>query len=358
VTVGSPITDSPTATTGPTGQTGSAAPDDPAAASQGILDDAIPADSAGCSAAVGRQGQVVWSGVAGLADLAARAPITTDTTFDIASTSKQFTAAAVLLLAQQDKIDLTAPMSTYLTGFPAWADQVRVTDLIHHRTGIPGYIELLDAQGLDRNDQVTQQLVLDTLRQVTDLRADPGTTFEYSDSNYLLLAEIVETTSGADLATYLRDNVFDPAGVDIVLDPVGPVPDGAVPYETFQGAVRDTKDRWEEYGATGVQASPSELVRWADNYRTGAVGGQEMVRAMTEDDLVVMDGPDSYGGGLMINTTTRGISHPGAWLGFTTNFSISPDRTMAIAVSCNFYDIDIDIRAITNAIAHIWIPGA
>ena len=343
-------------TTGSTGTSGSAATADPAAASQAVLDDAVSADGAGCSAAIGRQGEVVWAGAAGLADLASGAPITTDSTFDIASVSKQFTAAAILLLAQQGQIDLSAPMSTYLTGFPAWADRVAVTDLIHHRTGIPGYIELLDADGLDRNDSVTQELVLDRLRGLTALRAEPGATFDYSDSNYLLLAEIVEATSGTDLPTYLRDNVFGPAGVDMVLDPVGPVRGGAVPYETFEGAVRDTSDRWEEYGATAVQTTPSQLVRWADNYRTGLVGGPDLVRAMTEDGLVAMEGTTAYGGGLMVDTTTGGVGHPGGWLGFSTTFVVSPDRTTAVATACNFSDIDI--RSIGADLVRIWFPAA
>lgn len=94
------------------------------ASSQDVLDGAINADEPGCSAAVGVEGKVIWSGVRGIADLASGAKITTDTVFDIASVSKQFTATAILLLVEAGKLTLDDPISQYVPELPDWAQTV------------------------------------------------------------------------------------------------------------------------------------------------------------------------------------------------------------------------------------------
>lgn len=118
------------------------------ASSQDVLDGAINADEPGCSAAVGVEGKVIWSGVRGIADLASGAKITTDTVFDIASVSKQFTATAILLLVEAGKLTLDDPISQYVPELPDWAQTVTVEQLMHQTSGIPDYVALLAARGV------------------------------------------------------------------------------------------------------------------------------------------------------------------------------------------------------------------
>jgi CubicO group peptidase (beta-lactamase class C family) len=120
-----------------------------------VLDGAINADEPGCSAAVGVEGRVVWTGVRGVANLATGAKITAGTVFDIASVSKQFTASAVLLLAVAGKLALDDPLSKYVPGLPAWSANVTVAQLMHHTSGIPDYVDLLEAQGYQQSDRAT-----------------------------------------------------------------------------------------------------------------------------------------------------------------------------------------------------------
>ena len=106
--------------------------------SQAALDKSVKAGEPGCSAAVGRRGTILWSGVAGVSNLQRRDPITPETVFDIGSVSKQFTATAVLLLQQEGKLSVNDRLSHHLDGLPGWADQVTVAQLMHHVSGIPG----------------------------------------------------------------------------------------------------------------------------------------------------------------------------------------------------------------------------
>jgi CubicO group peptidase (beta-lactamase class C family) len=150
--------------------------------SQAVLDGAVKTGEPGCSAAVGVEGKVAWTGVRGVANLATGAAITADTVFDIASVSKQFTATATLLLVDAGKLALTDPLSQYVPGLPAWATQVTIVELMHHTSGIPDYTGLLQEQGYQFTDRTTEADALQAVAGATELTFDPGTQYEYSNS--------------------------------------------------------------------------------------------------------------------------------------------------------------------------------
>ena len=109
----------------------------PGTRSDDVLGRNLRPDEPGCSAAVGIEGTVAWAGAHGIADRAARRPLTPGSVFDIASVSKQFTAAAILLLAQSGKLGLTDTVATYLDGLPGWSGKVTIAQLIHHTSRSP-----------------------------------------------------------------------------------------------------------------------------------------------------------------------------------------------------------------------------
>ncbi|MEJ3748557.1 serine hydrolase domain-containing protein [Actinomycetes bacterium KLBMP 9797] len=308
----------------------------------------LTADQPGCSAAVGVDGQVVWTGARGVASLETTAPLTADTVFDIGSVSKQFTATAVLLLADSGALTLKDRLSDHVDGLPAWAGQVSVAQLMHHTSGIPDYLQLLEAQGHSLHERTTQEQAVRAVVGTRTLRFQPGSRFEYSNSNYLLLAQIVQHASGTALPRYLREHVFTPLGLDMAMDPVTRIPAKAVSYSG--GKVADS--RWEQVGDGGVQTTPSELVRWADNYRTGKVGGPALLAAQLADPVPSDLGPGmDYAAGI-IRADDGTILHAGAWAGFRSAFEIRPDRRTAFAVSCN--SANHDPLAITADLRGIW----
>lgn len=320
---------------------------------QAVLDVALDGTEPGCSAAFGEQGAVVWAGARGLADVAAGRPITTDSRFDIGSIGKQFTAAAVLLLAQDGRLSLDDALSDHLDGFPPWAHTVALRELMHHRSGVPGYIPILDARGLDHSDEVTQQTVLEALRQVQTLDFPPGKRFDYSDSNYVLLAAVAEAVGGQDLPDLLHARIAAPLGLDLVMDTGDQVPRRVTGYESAGGDPVAVVEHWSPYGDGGVQATPSDLVRWADNFRTGSVGGSELSAAQLTDLVPTGVNGSRYGAGVFVNADGT-VGHPGTWLGFTAVFGISPDRRRAIAVTCN--DDSIRAGTIMAELSRIWFP--
>ena len=299
-------------------------------------------DEPGCSAAVGVEGKVVWAGARGVADLASGSELTTGTVFDIGSVSKQFTAAAVLLLADGGDLSIGDTVSEHLSGLPAWAGQVTIAQLIHHTSGVPDFGALLARRGHAVSQRVTQAQIMRVLAATPALGFTPGARFEYSNSNYLLLAEIVRGVSGIALPRLLQERVFDPLGLDMVLDPDGMIPGKAVSYRnaTDNSGPQVVDSHWETLGPGGIQTTPSELVRWGDNYRTGTVGGQRLFQAQLADPVRTETGgfglgpTGDYGAGIVISGNGT-LVHTGGWEGFGTAFEVSPDRGTVLAVACN-----------------------
>lgn len=323
-----------------------------AAGSLKVLDRAVEKNKPGCSAAVGIAGTVVWSGARGVADLASAAEITSDTAFDIASVSKQFTATAVLLLAEAGKLSPGDPLADHVAGLPAWSREVTIDQLIHQTSGIPDYIDLLSDAGYTDDDRTTNADALEVLAEVRKLEFEPGSRWEYSNSNYVLLGQVVESASGETLSDFLDTEIFTPLDLNMVLDPARPVPTLAVSYIDDNGDYVEAPSAWEQTGDGSIQTTPSQLVRWADNYRTGAVGGPALLAAQV--DGAVKTDPETgerYGAGILVDTDGT-LEHDGSWAGFGTYFAVSADRSHSVAVSCN--TDGQDPTAIAGEIAEIW----
>ena len=289
----------------------------------------------GCSAAAAVDGELAWSGARGIADIDANTPLTTTTRFDIGSVANQFTATAILLLAQEGKLALTDQLSAHLTDIPAWAGLVSIEQLLHQTSGVPDIWAVMLHARFTPDQATTQEDAVHALQVAEQLNFDPGRYFEFTDSNYLLLAEVVRAVSGLSLPEYLRERVFDPANLDIGFrsDTRGEV---AVGYEEILGELRPASNNWVMLGPGFLLATPSELVRWADNYRTGAVGGPHLLDAIDRDAVPVGSTPESsrYGAGILTRTDGS-IEHDGWPPGGRSYFAVSPDRHTAVALSCN-----------------------
>lgn len=334
--------------------TAALAPGEAAARSQELLDGVINGDEPGCAAAVGIDGDVVWRGVRGLADLETGAQITESTVFDIASVSKQFTATAVLLLVEAGKLSLDDSLASHVPGLPAWAETVTVAQVMHQTSGIPDYIGLLEDAGYQDTDRTTQEQALRMLADVQDLEFEPGDRFEYSNSNYLLLADIVQRVSGQSFPAYLNTAVFRPLDLAMVVDAGTSVPDKAKSYELDENTSEytATSSAWEQVGDGGIQTTPTQLVRWADNYPTGKLGGQRLLDAQVEGAVDTGSGDrDRYGAGIFVYPDGA-LVHDGSWSGFVSAFHISADRRTSVAVTCNT-DTQ-DPSAIADELQSIW----
>jgi CubicO group peptidase (beta-lactamase class C family) len=270
-----------------------------------------------------------------MADLSTGRPIETSTTFAIASVTKQFTATVVLLLVHEGRLSLDDPLSTWLPGLPPWSTEVTVGQAMHHVSGIPDYVDQRLESGVAWTEPRTVQDSLAEIAAIPELDFPPDNRFQYSNSNYFLLGEVVRAVTGRQVQDAVRARIFEPLGLAMAFDPSGWDPDTIDP-SSARGYVRNpaTGDwepagvRWEVNGDAGIQTTPSELVRWADNYRTGRVGGSQLLtEAMPPDGA-------TYGAGIY-GDDDGPLWHGGEAPGQLTDFFVSTDRRTAIAVACN-----------------------
>lgn len=161
------------------------------------------------------RGEIICRKCYGLADLEADRPITTDTSFYLASISKQFTAIAIMLLVNDGRLSYQDRLSTFFPQLPAWGAEISIRNLLHHTAGLPNYLEFLNSSG--RTPEwtgdvlsVTNEAVLEWITRLPTPDFPVGSRFTYSNTGYVLLAMIVATVSGQSFAAFLKANVFDP----------------------------------------------------------------------------------------------------------------------------------------------------
>jgi len=336
-----PDTTAPATTTPATtpSTTGPERDDTRAIAATRAIYSSIADDDPGCTVAVGRGGDVIFAEAYGASLLDPQVPMTTDTVVDIGSTSKQFTATAIALLAEDGRVDLDAPLATYVSDLPAWSEQVTVRQLIHHQSGIEDYIVLLVESGVALTDPADDADALRVLNEATQLRFEPGTGWEYSNSNYFLLAQVVLNVTGDDLGTFLSSEVFAPLDLRAAMDPTAAIAEKATSYGDAGGKWQVADSPWTQLGDGGVQTTPSELVHWASQYWAPTIGGPD-INAVRFDDAVEVDPEEAsaprYGFG-MIEFDLDGrrvLSHSGGWGGFVTTFLVVPDEQLVVTGTC------------------------
>jgi CubicO group peptidase (beta-lactamase class C family) len=334
----------------------SESPDSRVVRSQASLDQLVGRDGGpGCSAAVDERGVVVWQGSRGLADLESRTAIDAETSFSIGSVSKQFVAIGVLLLEQAGQLSTTDSLSQHVPGMPGWADRVTLAQLMHHSSGIPDYFGDLAPKGWE-HATLDQQGALAKISAAKKLRFQPGTKWEYSNSNYLLLGVIIERVSGQSLGTFLRERIFDPLQLRMVAGFGQEIPGRARSYSQLGSEFENVNWHFYALGPSGIWSTPADLVRWADNYRSGNVGGPALLTRVVDGaqdtgiDLSPWTGA-RYGAGIFVLPDNR-LVHGGSFEGFKSSFIVSPDRQSAVAVLCNSVESKPEI--LTDALAFIW----
>lgn len=281
----------------------------------------------------------------GRADLEHSTAIDAGTVFDLASCSKQFTALAILLLAQEGRLTLEDRLYDYYPDYPPYAQHVSLLHLLHHQGGVPDYMGLF-APG---EDWPVQQDVVARLGGVGEARFAPGTRFEYSNSGYLLLASIVEEASGQRFPRFLQSRVFEPLAMSRtrVYDESRPSIEGRAHCYT-----RDL-GRWRcidehplnlVYGDGSVNSCIEDLARWVTALLDATLLEPSFQQLMFRP-ASLPDGSDpGFGCGFRVGDVDGNpvVLHGGAWLGFRSGIVLCASRRLAIIVLANFAECDGD----------------
>lgn len=327
-----------------------------------VFADLAGTDRPGCAAAVSVEGEVVFSGGFGAADVERGAPITPTTRFDVASVSKSLTAATTLVLVENGVLSLDDSIGTWLPEVPETWEEVTVDDLLHHTSGLPPYEPAL-AEQIPETAASTPDDALAVLLAQPDLEFEPGTDWEYSNSGYFLLSLIVARATGEEFADVVASQVLEPVGMAdtfVRTDWDEPVEDGAAGYAVAEnGSVVPYESRWAQNGDGAAWSTVLDLLAWADEWETAAALGEGVQREM-QTPAVLDDGTAlDYGSGLELRTDEEGrtvIGHSGEWLGYSSLVLLHPDESVAGAITCNI-DGDDTIEDRMADLLDIWLEG-
>jgi CubicO group peptidase (beta-lactamase class C family) len=283
----------------------------------------------------------------GMANLEHGIPLNSRSVFRIASTSKQFTATAVALLAQQGKIRLDDPISRYFPEFPAWANDISVMNLVNHSSGIRDYLQLTWLQGkVSDADRYTDEYVIELLSRQRENNFPAGSEYLYSNSGYLLMAHLVQRVSGESLKEFADEFIFKPLNMrdtHFHNDYTHIVPRRATGYAPADDGFSISMTTLDMIGDGGVYTTIDDLLQWERNFIDNQLGGgTEFIGLLTTPGKFTDGRPMEYAFGLTVEKW-RGLDavhHGGAFVGYRAMFLRFPSEQLAIAVLCNRADGD------------------
>ena len=321
-------------------------------------------DSPGCVVAVSKDSRIAYNRGYGMADLDHDVKITPNTIFYVGSISKQFTAAAILMLAQDGKISLDDPVRKYIPELTDFGAPVTLRQMLHHTSGLRDYEQLLwfDGWRLDSPDLLTDSDILYIMSRQKELNFPPGSQFDYSNTNYMLLAQVVSRVSKQSFPDFMMTRLFQPLGMQhshFRDDHGETVKNLAYPYEPKEDGGFDLSiPNYDTVGATNLLTTVDDLVRWDENFYTGKVGGRQLVTQLQE--------PGQLNDGTRLNYTEgMFVGGPGGIriaesgsagdAGYIANISRFPDQHLFVATLCNLGSIDpLDL---SHRVANIYLGG-
>jgi CubicO group peptidase (beta-lactamase class C family) len=287
----------------------------------------------GCAVAVSQNGKLVVNKAYGLADVERDVAITPNTVFDAGSIRKQFVAASILMLVEEGKLSLTDDIRKYIPELPDYGKKITIDHLLTHTSGIRDWQTLLNLAG---GDPTAFSMIL---RQ-REINFTPGDEWSYSNSNYVLLPEIVTRVSGMPFSEFASKRIFEPLGMKSTSHPGDPrylIKNRALAYKKdASGWKMDMLLGNDRGGAGGLFTTAQDLVIWNDamqNNRLGAFVTQKLQEPATLNNGRKL----FYARGLFVET--RGgdkiVSHSGGAAGYSAQSFRIPDHGLSLALMCN-----------------------
>lgn len=315
-------------------------------------------DVPGCAVGVYRDDQIAYARGYGLADLERRVPITPRTVFDLGSTSKQITASAVLLLAQEGKLSLDDDVRRWIPELPQYARPITLRHLLNHTSGLRDYIGLMAMGGARIDDVTTEEDALAAIVRQRETNFAPGDDFLYSNSGYFLLSEVVKRASGMHLRQFAKERIFAPLGMErthVLSDYADVVPDRALAYAPRGAGYRTDVSRWLQTGDGAVFSTVEELLLWDRNFYDPRVGGQALLTELHTVGRLTSGRELDYAAGLMVgrHRGMRTVRHGGAWGGYRAELLRVPEAHFSVAVLCNV--ASSDPSRLATSVAEIYL---
>jgi CubicO group peptidase (beta-lactamase class C family) len=327
-----------------------------------VFEDLTASGSPGCALGVYRNGQMIYAKGYGLANVEEGVPITPKSVFDIGSTSKQFTAASILLLEKQGKLSVNDDVRKYLPELPDYGNKITILNLLNHTSGLRDYLTLMELAGIPTDSVTTDEDALALIARQRVLNFAPGSEWLYSNTGFFLLSTIVKRVSGKTLREFAGENIFTPLGMTQTQfrdSHTSLIANRALAYDANEkrGGYTLNVSYFEQTGDGAVHTSVEDLLKWDENFYTGQIGGKIFLAELQEHGKLNNGKVLDYAKGLNV-AEYRGlhtVRHGGSWGGYRAELLRFPDQHFSVACLCNVGNANPARRA--NEVADVYLAS-
>lgn len=318
--------------------------------------------SPGAQLAIGRNGKVIFSKAWGMGDMEHNIPLTTESISEAGSVSKQFTAAAILLLEQQGKLSLDDDVRKYVPELPDYGYKITLRQMMQHKSGLKDWGAVAAMAGWPRSTKTyNNDDALYIISNQKTLNYKPGDEYLYSNSNYNLFAIIVQRVSGMSLADFTRKNIFEPAGMKHTQwrdNYKRIVPDRALAYSKAGATYQTNMPNEYVYGNGGLLTNAEDLLIWCNYYLKGKLGSPSLLEKQLATTPLNSGIMHPYAAGLFTGTSNgwKYVSHDGATASYRAHLEAYPDLGLAVAWLSNTSEFDNDTNNVAELVVDLFIP--
>ena len=341
---------------------GAMAGDSAGAKIDSVFAHAMPADAPGCAVGVQVGDDAPVRRAFGTADLEHAVPIGVDTVFEAGSVSKQFTAAATLILVSEGRLSLDDDVRKYLPELPDYGQPITIAELLGHTSGLRDWGDIEAIAGWPRTERVYDMAdVLHIAARQRALNFAPGTAWSYTNTGFNLLALVVQRVSGTSFTDFTREHLFAPLGMTHTQwrdDFRRVVRNRAIAYHRLSNGTYEQMMPFEDtYGHGGLLTTVGDLLIWNRALSEGRLGAA-VTQAMQTRTLLANGKPTIYARGLFLRSYhgMREIFHDGATAGYRAWLGRYPDQHLSMAILCNADSVIPSNYA--HALADVYLPNA
>jgi CubicO group peptidase (beta-lactamase class C family) len=304
-----------------------------------LVKESYPTTEPGVAVIVVRDGEVIFRGGQGMANLELGVPIEPDMVFRLGSITKQFTAVSILMLAEQGKLAIDDPITRFLPDYPTHDHLITIKHLLSHTSGIKSYTSMPEWPPLWRKDFTVKELI--DFFKFQPMESAPGKCWSYNNSGYILLGAIIEKVSGQTYEEFLQRNIFEPLGMkqSYYDNPTQMIPRRVSGYDNTPDGFTNAPylSMTQPYAAGALASTVDDLARWDAALYTGQLLKPETL-AQAHTSYRLTDGTlTEYGYGWAISEYAdhQLIEHGGGINGFLTYAIRIPDDRVFVAILSN-----------------------
>lgn len=315
-------------------------------------------DVPGVVVSVVREGEPVFAKGYGMANLTHGIPMSEDTKMNIGSVSKHFTSLAILLLEQDGELGIDDDVRDYLPEMKDFGSRVTLRHMMQHMTGFREIYNLMPIRGWSLTDDIERRMALEIVNRQPELQNFPGGEYNYNNTAYILLADVVEAVADTSFDAFLQERMFDPldmADTHIQMVQGDVIPGSAQAYFPLEDSTYRQVLTMATYGPSAVYTSANDMTKWLTNFWKYEVGGEEIIKLMAASGMTVPGFTRTgYGMGLL-SSTWRGTTHwthDGGDASYISHMSVFPEIRSGVFISSTNVTID---RALWSQVAELWL---